>query len=503
MEIAVDRGSGVPLARQIASAILSAIERRELQAGARLPAERDLASRLGVDRMTVARAYEALASEGFVVRQVGRGTFVADRLPAAAGGGDEVSALPWASAFSDRSSALGPGPVGALHAPAPDGAVNLGSHFPDPSLFPVRDFRRAMDAAIRREGARLFGYGPAGGYPPLRRYVAGWLTRRGAAVEEDEVVVTNGSQQGIDLVARVLLDPGDRVAVENPTYTGAVQVFQSHGARVLGIPLDGEGMRPDRLAEALARSPVRLLYVIPNFQNPTSGTLSLERRRSLLAVAARHGVPVLEDDFGGDLRFEGEEIPSLKALDRRGAVIYVGSFAKKLLPGLRIGWVAAPREAAEKIGLLKQVTDWNTSLLLQAALHEFCRLGMMERHLRRVLGAYRERRDAMVEAMRRHFPRDVRWTRPEGGLVVWVTLPPGVSAESVALEARGRGVVVGRGDLFYVDGGGHGNLRLVYAQASPDQIRRGIRILGSVLKEQSREGREAAVSGAIEALPII
>ncbi len=504
IEIALDREGGLPLSKQIADALRAAILRGEIAAGARLPAERALGRRLGVDRMTVSRAYADLDASRLVSRQVGRGSFVlAAPAPAAASRRSDEPAprgILWSSAFAGRTARLTP--VGAGAAPA-EGAISFSSLFPDPSLFPVDAFRRAIEAAIRREGSRLFGYGAAGGYPPLRRYIAASQRERGVAVDEDEIVITNGSQQGIDLVARALLDPGDRVAVENPTYTGAVQVFQSHGARVVGVPVDEEGMIPDRLEEAVSRSGVKLLYLIPNFQNPTSGTMSVSRRRALLDIAARHGVPILEDDFGGALRYEGEEVPCLKTLDHGGRVIYMSTFAKKLLPGIRIGWLAAAREVAEKLGFLKQIADWNTSLLLQGALYEFCRRGDLDRHLRRVLAAYRERRDTMIEAMRRHFPREARFARPEGGLVVWVTLPPGLDSDEVAMEAQGKGVLVGRGDTFYVDGGTHNNLRLVFAQAGPADIRRGIRILGSILRRRLRERRAAVAPGLPEPLSII
>jgi DNA-binding transcriptional MocR family regulator len=504
LEIFLERHSGTPLAQQIAEAIRSAIARGEFDAGGRLPAERALASRLGVDRMTVSRAYDDLASGGLVIRQVGRGSFVAAGLSRAPARGEAASpGLPWEEIYSTRARALATGASSVLSTPGAEGAVNFSSHFPDPSLFPVRGFLRALEAALRREGASLLGYGSAAGYSPLRCYLASSNRRRGMRLEEEEILITNGSQQAIDLVARVFLEPGDRVVMENPTYTGAVQLFQLHGARLAGVPVDNEGIRPDRLEEILRVGRAKLLYLIPNFQNPTSGTMSLARRRRLLEIASRHRVPILEDDFGGDLRYEGEAIPSLKALDRSDGVIYTSSFAKKLLPGLRIGWMAAPREVAEKLVCVKQITDWSTSQLLQGGLHEFCRRGEMERHLRRVLAVYRERRDAMVAVMQRYFPGEARWSRPEGGLVAWVTLPPGVDADEVALEARSRGVLVGRGDLFYVDGGTHNNLRLVFAQAKPAEIRSGIRSLGTILTRKAREAKAAASAGAPEPLPII
>jgi len=503
-EITIERSSGIPLSQQIAAGMRDAIREGSLAPGQRLPAERALARHLGVDRMTVARAYEELVQHGLVLRHVGRGSFVAEptrRDPwetgTAAGPHD------WADAFSARAPRAAGGATSALHAPPIEGAINFSSHFPDPSLFPVAAFRKAIDVVLAREGTRLLGYGPASGYPPLRRYLAASMQQQGMSVTEEEIVVTNGSQQGIDLVARALLDPGDRVIMENPTYTGAAQVFQSYGAEVTGVPVDEQGMRPERLESALGSGSAKLVYLIPNFQNPTSGTMELARRQRLLEIAARRNLAIVEDDFGGDLRYEGRQVPSLKALDRTGSVVYVNSFAKKLLPGLRIGWMAAPAELSDRLIALKQITDWSTSLLLQGALHHFCESGQLERHFKRVLPAYRERRNAMLGAMKRYFPPGVAWTRPEGGFVVWVTLPAGIDADEVAIEARGKGVLVSRGDLFYVDGGTHGNLRLVFAQAEPADIRKGIRTLGSILNRKVKDARAAVAAGAPEPLPII
>jgi GntR family transcriptional regulator/MocR family aminotransferase len=503
--IELDRASGLPLSRQIAGAIRSAVSGGALRSGDRLPAERSLCRALGVDRMTVARAYEELASEGLVVREVGRGSFVRGRTGKASRPHEAVERpMRWARAFASRVGQVNH-PFGALqHTASQDGAINLSSLYPDPDLFPLDEFRAALNSVMKREGARLFGYGSAEGYGPLRKYLAESLTRRGAAVTADEIVITNGSQQGIDLVARSFLDPGDPVVLEDPTYTGAVHLFQAHGASVVGVPLDPEGMDPVALDDLLSRSGARLIYLIPNFQNPTSGTMSLKRRQHLLEVALRHGVPILEDDFGGDLRYEGAEQPSLKALDIRGeGVVYVGTFAKKLAPGLRIGWIAAPPEVVSRLVALKRVTDWSTSPLLQAALHEFCARGHLDAHLDRVVSIYRQRRDAMLGAMRKHFPADVRWTRPEGGLVVWVTLPQGVDAEETAVEARTHGVLVSSGDLFFIRSGPRTNLRMVFGQAGLADIEKGIRILGRILDRRVREADRASATGTAESLPVL
>ena len=487
--ITLDRKDDTPLFRQIARQVSDAVSQGSLQGRQRLPAARALAVRLGVNRLTVARAYAELSAEGWISSHVGRGTFVAESpgaasprtggargRPGASRGRDLMHS--WSELFARNTERAIEGalPAAALGATEP-GTISFASLFPDPALFPVEPFRVALDGVLRREGHKILGYGPPGGYPPLRQMIAKNLSARGMTISEEEIVITSGSQQGIDLVARALLDAGDVVAVENPTYTGAVQVFHSYGAELMGVPVDEEGVIVPRLAEAIDRRRPKLVYLMPNFQNPTSETMSLARRRALIDLAVSRGLVILEDDFGGDLRFEGADLPSLKALDQRGQVVYLSTFAKKLLPGLRIGWIAAPRELAQRLVHLKKITDYSTSLLLQVALHEFCRHGDLDRHLLHVVEKYRERRDAMLAAMKRSFPAEAVWSRPKGGLVVWVTLPPGVDADEVADDAQSRGILVGRGDLFHVDGGTRQNLRLTFSQAAPREIHRGIRVL--------------------------
>jgi len=516
--IHLDRKDDTPLFRQIACQLTEAVQRGRLGRDQRLPTTRELARRLGVNRLTVARAYAEVAAEGWISSHVGRGTFVKDtgqpsgprrsgalhRPGAGSNASPDASSYGWSELFSRNSERAIDGglPAAALGITEP-GVISFASLFPDPALFPVEPFRAALDKVMRREGHRILGYGPPAGFTALRGMIAENLRSRGMTVSEDEIVITSGSQQGIDLVARALLDPGDAVLVENPTYTGAVQVFHSYGAELIGAPVDQEGVIVSRLREAIARRRPKLIYLMPNFQNPTSETMSLARRHALIELAAGAGLPILEDDFGGDLRFEGTDLPSLKALDQRGSVIYLSTFAKKLLPGLRIGWIAAPREMTQRLVHLKKITDYSTSLLLQAALHEFCIHGDLDRHLLNVVDKYRERRDAMLAAMKRSFPAEARWSRPKGGLVVWVTLPPGVDADEVAADAQSRGVLVGRGDLFHLDGGMKQNLRLTFSQATPREIHRGIRLLGDIIKQRIRRRRSEPQTPPAESLPLI
>jgi len=509
MTLSLDRASAVPLYRQIVDQIRSAITAGDLAPHDRLPTTRALAEQLGVNRLTINRAYEDLIGSGLVSGQVGRGTFVA-----AGAAGARQAELPgeplqgamlgWDHLIARAPArALETVPYGRSDPGASQGMISFASLFPDPALFPVATFRRAMDHVLRHEGGRLLGYGPPSGHAPLRGWISESLKARGIEAPLQRIVITNGSQQGIDLVARALLEPGDQVLVENPTYTGAVQVFQAYGAELTGIPMESEAASLAMLEETLARRRPKLIYVMPNFQNPTSLTMSLGARKVLLRLARRHQIPILEDDFGGDLRFEGPELPALSAIDHTGHVIYLSTFAKKLLPGLRIGWLAAPPGILDRLVGLKRIADFGASLVLQAALHEFCQRGDMDRHLENVVAAYRERRDAMLLALSRFMPPDATWSRPEGGLAVWVRLPEGHDEQELARSAEQRGVLVGRGDLFHIGTGHHRHLRLSYSQASTKEIHRGIRILGEVIRKSTRSGRPATQGQAEDRLPLI
>ncbi len=516
LDVTLDRTSAVPIYRQIARQIREAVATGDLAVEDRLPTSRALAAALGVNRLTVTRAYQELTRTGVVASRVGRGTWVRDgasapgvvdaggppdrgSVPAMTAGPD---ALPWASILS-RARTRRAEPA---HRPVPgvssDDAISFAWLFPDPALYPMDAFRRAMQAVLKRDGRSVLGYGPPGGYPPLRALIARQMRQRGMEVAEEEIIVTNGSQQALDLLARALIDPGDQVCVEDPTYLGAVEVFQSYGADLSGIPMDEEGAVIGWVEAACDRRRTKLAYLMPDFQNPTSRTLSRGRREDLVALAGRRRLVLIEDDFDSEIRFEGDPLPTLKSLDRSGCVAYVSTFGKKLLPGLRVGWLAAPPPLAERCLRLKRISDYSTSVLLQAAVHEFCLRGSMRRHLANVVAAYGERRDAMLEAMSACFPPGVSWTRPEGGLTVWVTLPVGVDADGVAADAEARSVLVGRGDLFYLGAAPRGHLRLAFSQASPAQIRKGIEILGEVIRKRIA-ARPRSAAAEVPPLPII
>ena len=363
-------------------------------------------------------------------------------------------------------------------------------------------FRVAMNAALREAGPEALTYGPTAGHPPLKETIAEAMRAEGAPVGTDEILVTNGAQQGLELVFRTFVERGDAVIIEEPTYTGALTILSSLGARAVGVPLDDEGIRPDLLAIALERHRPRLLYLQPTFQNPTTRVMSERRRREVLELAYRHRCLIVEDDWAGDLRFEGADLPSLYTLDRGQHVIYLSTFSKKLMPGLRLGWLAAPRRALERLVELKRVQDCGTSPLLQVALDAFLRQGGLREHLARVLPVYRQRRDRMIAALEREFPPRAEWIRPQGGLFVWVAMPEGFDAEDLFAAARQRGVLFSRGELFHSDGSGGNTFRLTYSAATLEQIDQGVGILGELIREGSPEKDEGSDRKSAETMPI-
>lgn len=498
--LTLDLDAGSPVYRQIADGIRRAVTEGRLAPGRRLPPTRDLAAQLGINRNTVVAAYDLLVEQGLARSHTGRGTFLADAPVAGIG----THADAWFNAFSRAVG--GPGVGGILSAygvAISSEGISFAGSYPASDLMPVEAFRRAMTATLRDRGAEVLGYGLPSGYPPLREAIAVEMRRSGGRVAADEILITNGSQQAIELVFRALVDPGDVVVLEDPTYTGALSVLGSLDARLVGVPSDGEGMRPDLLARALERHRPRAIYVQPTFHNPTTRVMSEVRRREVLDVASRYYCAVIEDDWAGDLRFEGDDIPTMHALDGGRHVVYLSTFSKKLLPGLRVGWVTAPAAVLQRLLLLKQIEDHGTSLLVQAALHEFLRDGQLADHLARVRSAYKVRRDAMIAALDDGLPSGVTRSKPEGGLFLWLTLPGGVDGSEIFAAARERGVLVSPGELFHVDGGGRNTMRLTFSAVSPAQIESGIAILTELIRARIPGGARPKQDASLEAVPIL
>jgi 2-aminoadipate transaminase len=374
------------------------------------------------------------------------------------------------------------------------GIVSLAGGSPEMGAF-AGDALRKMGSSVVREATTAFQYGPTEGMSAVRDDVVEAMNAVGAPARSEDVLLTNGGQQVLDLMGRVFLNEGDAVLVESPTYYGALNAFAAYRPRILGVPVDDEGMDVAAAREVLERARkigtrVKFVYTIPNFQNPTGVTMTLGRRRELIELARDFGLPILEDDAYGMLRYEGESVPTLSALEQEeiggpGRVAYLGTFSKVFSPGVRLGWVHAHPEILRRMRLAKQGADLGPSSLSQTVAVEFFRGGQWREHVRKLVGIYRERRDAMLDALAEFMPEEVSWTRPEGGFFVWVTLPESIDASAILPEAVGRGVAYVPGEDFYADGvGGKNRLRLSFSFAEPRLIWRGVRVLAGTVRDQ-------------------
>jgi 2-aminoadipate transaminase len=362
----------------------------------------------------------------------------------------------------------------------------------------VDEFNAACGQVLKEWGAQALQYGSTEGYLPLREMIARHTGRYGISITAQNILITSGSQQALDLIGKVFINPGDRILVEEPTYLGALQAWNAYGAEYVTVPMDENGMITDELENAL-RSGVKFIYVLPNFQNPTGVTLSQERRQQLIEIADRYGVPIIEDDPYGQLRYEGENLPSIVSMDNefrrngsndyRGNVIYLSTFSKTLAPGLRLAWVVAPTQVIRKLVQAKQGADLHTATFNQIVAFEVARGGFLDRHIWLIRRIYGERRNIMLDAMEELFPPGVKWTKPQGGLFLWGMLPKGMDTSEVFKVAVTRKVAFVPGTSFYALGGGENTMRLNFSYSNPDLIKIGIERLGNLLKEMIVAGK--------------
>ena len=367
--------------------------------------------------------------------------------------------------------------------------ISLAGGLPDTSTFPPESFAAQMTRIAHESSAAALQYGPTEGFEETKACILEVMAAEGMSPDPDDLIVTTGGQQAIDLITKTLVDPGDPVICEAPTYPGAIPTFSSYEADVIQIATDEDGMRVDELAEVLdrlareGRRP-KFVYSVPSFQNPAGVTLSAERRRRLVELAREHELLVCEDNPYGLLRFDGEPQRTLYSLDGGDYVLYIGTFSKILSPGIRIGWIAAPPPVLEKIGLGKQAADLCTSTLTQYFVREYFAEGRWRSYIADLVEIYRARRDSMLDALERHFPAQAEWTRPEGGLFVWATLPDYIDTTDLLAKALSRHVAFVPGRGAYVDGRGGASMRLNFSGSTEDEIREGIRRIGEVIGEQ-------------------
>jgi 2-aminoadipate transaminase len=400
---------------------------------------------------------------------------------------------PWEYRYAQRTQRIKTSAIRELLAVAErPGMISFGGGFPAPDVFPVEEFKKACNNVLENKGPEVLQYGSTDGYVPLREMVSRYSIRSGMHVDISNILITTGSQQALDLLGKIFINRGDRILVESPTYLGALQAWNAYGAEYITVPVDEYGMRTDMLEEALRTGP-KFIYVLPNFQNPTGTTMPLERRMKLIELADRYGVPIIEDDPYGQLRYEGEDIPSVEILDSRareqngtytGNVIYLSTFSKILAPGIRLAWVVAPDTVIRKLALAKQGTDLNTSMFNQILAHEVGQHGFIDRHVLVMREVYRERRNAMLDSLEEHMPEGVRWTHPQGGLFLWLTLPENLDATKILPGVIEENVAYVPGEFFHPDGSGKNTIRLNFSFCSPERINEGIARLGKAFKKK-------------------
>ena len=478
-----------PIYEQLSRYLDDLIGAGRMVAGERLPASRELAAQLGVSRNTVCHAYQILSDRHVLVSHVGQGTFVAARSLRAIPGGLRTDVDPaaargfaWEGLVADRNHRIvlpaGTGLRQSARFDFAGGSV-------DASVLPVPELRRVWSRAVEQSLDVLSRPVDPRGLPALREEIALSLVARGIQCEPEDVLVTSGIHQAFDLVARTLIDPGDAVIVEQPGYFGAALAFRAAGARLVGVPVDEEGLCVDELARILRVRRVKLVYTTPSAQSPTGAMLSERRRDALLELSDRHQLPIFEDDYDSELRFESPPLPALKTRDPAGRVIYAGTFSKALFPGLRVGYLVAARPLLARLSIFKAIADFSTDGVSQAAVLELSTSGALERHVRKLRRVYTKRRQALLGALELHMPPGMQWTRPRGGHAVWATLPNEVDGRQLHEAATAEGIRYGRGELFSIDGQFTNCMALSFVSQDEATIEEGISELARLVSRQA------------------
>jgi 2-aminoadipate transaminase len=474
----LDAASPTPLYKQLYEHFSGLIQSGHLTKGERLPATRELAGTLGLNRTTVSAAYELLESEGLINGQVGRGSFVAGR-PAPAG------ALDWDQLLRGSSGILPPSV-----APSGRDAISFATSRPSEQLFPLSALRASCEEVMAGpDFAHVLQLGSPSGYEPLRRYLLEAALAENLAAPDDDLIITNGCQQSLDLIGRVLLRPGDKVVVEDPVYPGLKSLFLEAGAQLIGVPVGPHGIEIEQLHTALDRERPRLIVVTSNFQNPTGATIPVAARAALLRAAQNAGVPLVENDIYGDLRYAGEDLPPIKQSAGAGHVVLLRSFSKITFPGLRVGWILGPRPLIARLAQSKQLADLHTDQLSQAVLLRFAESGRMAAHRAHMLRAGADRLAAVLSACDRYLPAGSRVTRPQGGMNLWVCLPEPLDAGELLARAHRENVSYLPGKYFAVSRFDPGSLRLSFAGLTPEEIHKGLATLGAIFSSELERTR--------------
>lgn len=482
--IIIDRNDDMAIYLQIRNQIRTMIFNGSLPAGSILPPERKLADSLGVNRSTVLTAYRELKSDGLVDSHVGKGTVVLAHLTEVTDSYQAIQPPMWRQYFNQTAERLSdPLLRNILQIANRNDIISFAAGISGYETDPVQALAGIEDELLKQPNHFALKHTPSEGFYSLRENISKLMEKRGAACPPEEILVLSGSQQGIDIAARVFIDQGDVVIVEEPSFFSALQIFQSAGARVIGIPVDENGMRIDLLEQALQRYRPKFIYTIPTYQNPSGISMSVERRKNLIELAYRKKVVILEDDPYGELRFEGSRLPTLKELDKYGYVIYFSTFSKIMFPGIRIGWMAAPKPVIHQFTMAKQLEDLHANSISQWIVNRFLASGKLDEHIKYICSENRIKRDIMIDALMDKPIEGLEWNKPHGGFYIWCKLPEGVPYSLLLAKASEKGVAYVPGNTFYMGGRGENYLRLNYTYPPKEKIAEGVIKLKEAINE--------------------
>ncbi len=486
--IRLNEKSRTPKSQQILLQLRQKMENQTLRTGEKLPSTRQLADKLGLHRSTVALAYQELWSLGYVDLAPGAAPKVRDRrhiVSAADRSGKGI--INWKATASPASHGilqtyLGMDPPGVAKK---EGLIDLSRLTMDSRLFPQDQFRACLNRVMKKQGSTLLGYGGSAGFPPLREYLARHLQHHGIAVNSEEILITTGSQQAIDLVFHMIAARGKTIVIESPTYSHMLPLLRFHGLKALEIPVLPDGMDLSALENAIQKAHPSLIYTMPNFQNPTGFSTSQSHRERLLSMGEKYRIPILEDGFEEEMKYFGKVVLPIKSMDKHHLVIYCGTFSKVIFPGVRIGWIAAERECIERLTAIRRFSEISTSMILQAAMHAFCKNGYYDRHISRMHRIFRKRMQTALNALQQHIPREwAEWTEPSGGYLIWLKLkafPSRTPDWKSLFDANG--VSASRGSDFFFSRASDSYLRLSISTLNEEEIVEGIRRLSRVLQQ--------------------
>lgn len=495
MYLPIDEHSETPLYQQVVDAIKAMVEDGRLPGNTRIPSSRQLSEELNLSRKTVLTAYQILMADHYLETRPQSGTYVVDR-----------SAIKHRDGFRSTSSTSAPEPP-AVETAAFDWnafavpntffalprqreatehgqeVINLIQATPDPHLFPFDKIKQIAQSMVWNPKDYFFTYGHAQGFQPLVEHLEQRMALEGVAMApgQNDIVMVTGFQKGLNLLLDLIAHEGDTIVIEQPTYSSILNLLIARRFEYVGIPMDRDGMRADKLEQVLKSKTVKAIVTIPTCHNPTGISMGLERREQILALAAQYRIPVIEDDYALDLRYDGPKLPSLKALDTEGAVLHIGSFSKVFLPGLRLGWVTAPSTAALQLVRLKRAVDQSDSYFLQAFLHEFIKRGYYDQHVRLATRTYQSRRDALIEGLEQYLPPGVTFTRPNGGMSLWIDLPTQWQSLPIYHLAREEGVEIAVAPFFWPGKTDSNGFRIAFSLHHEATLREGARRLGQAL----------------------